>query len=368
MGERTVVVLNGPNLNLLGEREPEVYGRETLSDVEALCAKAAAEAGLGLDFRQSNHEGVLVDAIHEVRERRGHRHQRRGPDPHLHRPARRPGSSPVPVVEVHISNVHAREEFRHHSYLSAVSDGVIVGCGTRVRLAIARVAELAEGGPLMPHERRLPPLDPMDLAGIDDLLSPRRRLFARPSASSATEGRPYVADWFERRGRRHPWPGAEFGSLGLLGMHLEGYGCAGMSATEYGLACVELEASTRGALVGVGAGFAGDVRDLALGHRGPEAGVAAAHGDRRGDRLLRPHRARPRLRPGFDAHRARRDGDDWVLDGRKMWITNGSIADVAVVWAQAGDEHGGIRGFVVPTDTPGFSARSSSTSSRCGLR
>ena len=67
MGERTVVVLNGPNLNLLGEREPEVYGRETLADVEVLCGQAAADAGLGLDFRQSNHEGVLVDAIHEVR-------------------------------------------------------------------------------------------------------------------------------------------------------------------------------------------------------------------------------------------------------------------------------------------------------------
>ena len=67
MGERTVVVLNGPNLNLLGEREPEVYGHETLADVEALCGQAAADAGLGLDFRQSNHEGVLVDAIHEVR-------------------------------------------------------------------------------------------------------------------------------------------------------------------------------------------------------------------------------------------------------------------------------------------------------------
>ena len=86
--------------------------------------------------------------------------------------------------------------------------------------------------------------------------------------------------------------------------------------------------------------------------------MAAAHVHRRGDRVLRADRAWTPTRPGLDADaRARRDGDDWVLDGRKMRITNGSIADVAVVWAQAGEEHGGIRGFVVPTNTPGFSRR-----------
>ena len=110
MGERTVVVLNGPNLNLLGEREPEVYGRETLADVEALCAKAAAEAGLALDFRQSNHEGVLVDAIHEVRSSAAGIVINAGALTHTSIALRDAlAAVSVPVIEVHISNVHARE-------------------------------------------------------------------------------------------------------------------------------------------------------------------------------------------------------------------------------------------------------------------
>jgi 3-dehydroquinate dehydratase-2 len=145
MGERTVVVLNGPNLNLLGEREPAVYGRETLADVEALCAKAAGEAGMVLDFRQSNHEGVLVDAIHEVRASAAGIVINAGALTHTSIALRDAlAAVAVPVIEVHISNVHAREEFRHHSYLSAVSDAVIVGCGTRgYAFAISRIAELA---------------------------------------------------------------------------------------------------------------------------------------------------------------------------------------------------------------------------------
>ena len=144
MGKRTVVVLNGPNLNLLGEREPEVYGSETLADVEALCAKAVAEAGLALDFRQSNHEGVLVDAIHEVRSSAAGIVINAGALTHTSIALRDAlAAVSVPVIEVHISNVHAREEFRHHSYLSAVADGVIVGCGTQgYALAVARIAEL----------------------------------------------------------------------------------------------------------------------------------------------------------------------------------------------------------------------------------
>ena len=144
MGKPTVVVLNGPNLNLLGEREPEVYGSETLADVEALCAKAVAEVGLALDFRQSNHEGVLVDAIHEVRSSAAGIVINAGALTHTSISLRDAlAAVSVPVIEVHISNVHAREAFRHHSYLSAVADGVIVGCGTQgYALAIARIAEL----------------------------------------------------------------------------------------------------------------------------------------------------------------------------------------------------------------------------------
>jgi 3-dehydroquinate dehydratase-2 len=144
MGKRTVVVLNGPNLNLLGEREPEVYGSETLADVEALCATAVAEAGLALDFRQSNHEGVLVDAIHEVRSSAAGIVINAGALTHTSIALRDAlAAVSVPVIEVHISNVYAREAFRHHSYLSAVADGVIVGCGTQgYELAIARVAAL----------------------------------------------------------------------------------------------------------------------------------------------------------------------------------------------------------------------------------
>ncbi|MDF2093229.1 type II 3-dehydroquinate dehydratase [Knoellia sp. 3-2P3] len=144
MAEQTVVVLNGPNLNLLGEREPEVYGHETLADVEKRCRAAAADAGLSVDFRQSNHEGVLVDALHEVRTSAAGIVLNAGALTHTSVALRDAVAAvAVPVIEVHISNVHAREAFRHHSYLSAVVDGVIVGCGTQgYELAIARIAEL----------------------------------------------------------------------------------------------------------------------------------------------------------------------------------------------------------------------------------
>jgi 3-dehydroquinate dehydratase-2 len=144
VAEQTVVVLNGPNLNLLGEREPEVYGHETLADVEKRCRAAAADAGLSVDFRQSNHEGVLVDALHEVRSSAAGIVLNAGALTHTSVALRDAVAAvAVPVIEVHISNVHAREAFRHHSYLSAVVDGVIVGCGTQgYELAIARIAEL----------------------------------------------------------------------------------------------------------------------------------------------------------------------------------------------------------------------------------
>lgn len=132
---RTILVLNGPNLNLLGTREPSIYGATTLADVEALCATEAETLGFALDFRQSNHEGVLVDWMHEAR--LAHLDGRllgvvlnAGALTHtsvaLHDAIRGTG---VPTVEVHLSNVHARESFRHHSFLSAPAVGVICGFG-----------------------------------------------------------------------------------------------------------------------------------------------------------------------------------------------------------------------------------------------
>ncbi|HET8598890.1 MAG TPA: type II 3-dehydroquinate dehydratase [Segeticoccus sp.] len=126
----TIGILNGPNLNLLGTREPELYGHETLADVEKLCRDAAAAHGFDVDFRQSNHEGVLVDAVHEMRETVGGIVVNAGAYTHTSIALRDALLTfPGPVVEVHLSNVFAREEFRHHSYLSDIAAAVIVGCG-----------------------------------------------------------------------------------------------------------------------------------------------------------------------------------------------------------------------------------------------
>ena len=132
---KTVLILNGPNLNLLGTREPAVYGATTLADVEAMCRTAAARHELEIDFRQSNHEGVLVDSLHEagrafaagtllgvVFNAGAYTHTSLA----LHDAIKGTG---VPVIEVHISNVHAREAFRHHSWLSPVAAGIVVGFG-----------------------------------------------------------------------------------------------------------------------------------------------------------------------------------------------------------------------------------------------
>ncbi|NMI00401.1 type II 3-dehydroquinate dehydratase [Pseudonocardia acidicola] len=131
----TVFVLNGPNLNLLGTRNPEVYGTTTLADVEKLCGEVAGGLGLTVDFRQSNHEGQLVDWLHEAGAEVAAGRSigavvNAGAYTHtsvaLHDAIE--GAS-VPVIEVHISNVHRREEFRHHSYLSPVARGIVVGFG-----------------------------------------------------------------------------------------------------------------------------------------------------------------------------------------------------------------------------------------------
>jgi len=127
----TVLVLNGPNLNLLGLREPAVYGSTTLADVERDTKAAGARLGLSVDFRQSNHEGVLVDWIHEARETAVGIAINPGAYTHtsiaLHDASKAVG---LPVIEVHISNVFARESFRHHSYVSPVAAGVLCGFGT----------------------------------------------------------------------------------------------------------------------------------------------------------------------------------------------------------------------------------------------
>ncbi len=133
----TVLVLNGPNLNLLGTREPEQYGSQTLADVEKLCRDAAARLGLSVDFRQSNHEGELIDWIHEA----GRDHASGAllgvvlnPGAYTHTSVALHDAIKgvtVPVVELHISNVHAREPFRHHSYISPAARGIIIGFGVR---------------------------------------------------------------------------------------------------------------------------------------------------------------------------------------------------------------------------------------------
>lgn len=167
--------------------------------------------------------------------------------------------------------------------------------------------------------------------------------------------RPHVAEWFEAGEVPVRELASEFGKLGLLGMHLEGYGCGGSSATSYGIACQELEAIDSGlrSMVSV----QGSLAMFAIHHHGSEEQrkqwlPAMATGDVIGCFGL--------TEPDFGSNpagmrtTARRDGSDWILNGSKMWITNGSVADVAVVWARAEE---GILGFVVPTETAGFTGR-----------
>jgi 3-dehydroquinate dehydratase-2 len=142
--DRAVFVLNGPNLNLLGRRQPELYGRDTLADVEALCREAGAAQGLAIDFRQTNAEHEIVEAIHEARETAA---------AIVINPAAYSHTSIAildalnafdgPVIEVHVSNIHKRESFRRRSYVSLRADGVIAGCGTQgYVLALQRLGTL----------------------------------------------------------------------------------------------------------------------------------------------------------------------------------------------------------------------------------
>lgn len=202
----------------------------------------------------------------------------------------------------------------------------------------------------------LPALDPTDPAQLDGLLS-EEELAVRSSIRQLLDrvAEPHIADWFEDgaipdvRGLMK-----ELGSIGVLGMHLEGYGCAGMTATQYGVACLEIEATDSGlrSLVSV----QGSLAMYAIWRWGSEEQKSEwlprmAAGEAIGCfGLTEPDAGSD---PGSMRTRARRDGDDWVLDGRKMWISNAPYADVAVVWAQTEE---GVRGFVVPTDVAGFSA------------
>jgi len=145
-------VLNGPNLNLLGKREPAIYGHETLADVEAACRQTGSELGLQIEFRQSNAEFQLIDWIHEAREHAA------GivinPAAFTHTSVAildALSACTCPILEVHISNVHRREEFRHHSFVSGVATGVIAGFGTQgYTLALQRLAKLV-GSNQLPH-------------------------------------------------------------------------------------------------------------------------------------------------------------------------------------------------------------------------
>lgn len=145
---KLVHILNGPNLNLLGKRQPEIYGAETLAQIERDCAALAAELGVAIRFLQSNSEGQIIDWIHEAREDAAGI---------VINPAAYTHSSVAildalnafegPVIEVHISNVHKREPFRHRSYVSLRADGVIAGCGTEgYRLALRRIVSLIGAG------------------------------------------------------------------------------------------------------------------------------------------------------------------------------------------------------------------------------
>ena len=196
---------------------------------------------------------------------------------------------------------------------------------------------------------------PFELFSIDSLLDDEERAIRDVVRDFVdTRIKPEIADWFEAGQIPARDLARELGQLGVLGMHLEGYGCQGTSAVAYGVACLELEAGDSGirSLVSV----QGSLAMYAIHAFGSEEqkqqwlpGMAA------GEKIGCFGLTEPDFgsNPGGMLTHAKRDGDDWILNGSKMWITNGNVADVAVVWARTEE---GIRGFVVPTDTPGFTA------------
>ncbi|MGH3651290.1 MAG: acyl-CoA dehydrogenase family protein, partial [Acidimicrobiia bacterium] len=197
--------------------------------------------------------------------------------------------------------------------------------------------------------------DPHDFLGIDSLLT-EDEILLRNTVRSYVEKeiKPHVADWWDEGVIPHHDLARAFGELGMLGMHLEGYGCAGTSATAYGLASLELEAGDSGirSFVSVQGSlsmfpiwkFGSEEQKQTWLPRMAKGEIIGCFG------LTEPDSGSD---PAAMRTYARRDGSDWVINGTKMWITNGSIADLAVVWART-DE--GVRGFLVPTGSPGFSA------------
>ncbi len=195
----------------------------------------------------------------------------------------------------------------------------------------------------------------LDLIDVDSLLTEEERAIRATARRFADERlRPNLPDWFENGELPARELAAELGKLGFLGMHLSGYGCAGVGSVAYGLACLEIEAADSGlrSLVSV----QGSLAMYAIWKYGSE--------DQKNEWLPRMAAGEAvgcfgLTEPDFGSNpagmrtNARRDGSDWVLNGSKMWITNGSVADVAIVWARTDD---GVRGFAVPTDTDGFSA------------
>ena len=142
----TVFILNGPNLNLLGVRDPSIYGRDTLGDIEERCTARAASLGVEIDFRQTNHEGQLVDWIQEARETADGIILNAGAFTHTSVAVLDAlSAAELPVVEVHLSNIFRRERFRHHSYVSLAATGVICGLGAQgYELALDAMARLIE--------------------------------------------------------------------------------------------------------------------------------------------------------------------------------------------------------------------------------
>ena len=197
--------------------------------------------------------------------------------------------------------------------------------------------------------------DPSDFLDIDSLLSDEEKLLRGTVRDYVDkEITPHVGDWWEEGILPQEQLAKEFGDIGLLGMHLEGYGCAGTSATAYGLACLELEAgdsgirsfvSVQGSLVMFPIWqFGSEEQKQEWLPRMAAGEVIGCFGLTEADSGSDPSSMRTN---------AKRDGGDWIINGSKMWITNGSIAGVAIVWARTEE---GIRGFIIPTDTPGFSA------------